>query len=153
MTEFVVALGADHGGFELKEAIKDYLYKQNIEYIDFGTSSTESVDYPDYAGKVANSIISHEASMGILCCGTGIGISIAANKFPGIRAAVCNSEFCAEMARRHNNANILCLGGRVITKETAVNLTKIFLNTPFDAGRHQVRLDQIAQIELENKLS
>lgn len=153
MSDNVIALGADHGGFLLKEAIKNYLDKKNIKYIDFGTDSSQSVDYPIYAKKVVNSIKNNESTLGILCCGTGIGISIAANKFSGIRAAVCNSEFCAEMSRRHNNANILCLGGRVISEEEAVAFSKIFINTPFDSGRHEKRLEQIKQIEMENHLN
>lgn len=153
MSDNVIALGADHGGFLLKEAIKIYLNSKNIKYIDFGTNSSQSVDYPIYAKKVVNSIKNNESTLGILCCGTGIGISIAANKFSGIRAAVCNSEFCAEMSRRHNNANILCLGGRVISEEEAVAFSKIFINTQFDSGRHEKRLEQIKQIEMENHLN
>lgn len=143
----MIALGADHGGFLLKEAVKKYLDSQKIEYKDFGTFDEKSVDYAPIAAKVAHCIINGEAEKGILCCGTGIGISIAANKVKGIRAAVCTNEFCAEMTRRHNNANILCMGGRVIDEEKAVALTKIYLETPFDGGRHQRRIDQIAEIE------
>ena len=143
----MIALGADHGGFEIKESIRNFFDKTGIKYIDFGTYDTKSVDYPEFAKKVAASVNSNESRLGILCCGTGIGISIAANKIHGIRAAVCTNEFCAEMARRHNNANILCLGGRVIDSDTAIKLSEIFLNTPFDGGRHQKRIDQISQIE------
>ena len=122
----MIALGADHGGFCLKEAIIEYLKKNGIEYKDYGCYSEESVDYAVYAKKVADAVAGGEAEKGILCCGTGIGISIAANKVKGIRAAVVTNEFCAEMTRRHNDANILAMGGRVISPETAVKLTDIF---------------------------
>ena len=147
----MIALGADHGGYEIKEAVKKYLEENGIEYKDFGTYSTDSVDYPRYAYPVAKAVSSKECELGILCCGTGIGISIAANKVKGIRAAVCTNEFCAEMTRRHNDANILCMGGRVITEKDAVEFTKIFLTTEFEGGRHQRRIDQIAAIEQENQ--
>ncbi len=143
----MIALGADHGGYCLKEAIIEYLNKNGIEYKDYGCYSEESVDYAVYAKKVADAVTSGEAERGILCCGTGIGISIAANKVKGIRAAVVTNEFCAEMTRRHNDANILAMGGRVISPETAVKLTDIFLNTEFEGGRHERRIEQIAKIE------
>lgn len=146
-----IALGADHGGFLIKEEIKNHLLKNNFKVIDYGTDNDSvSVDYPIFAEKVAKSIFKKEAQFGILCCGTGIGMSIAANKFHGIRAAVCENEFCCEMTRRHNNSNILCLGGRVINKDTAIKLADIFLNTPFDGGRHQIRLDMIKNFESQN---
>ena len=143
----MIALGADHGGYGLKEAIKKYLDEQHIAYEDFGTYSEESVDYGPIAAKVGHCVADGKAEKGILCCGTGIGISMAANKVKGIRAAVVTNEFCAEMTRRHNDANILCMGGRVITEEMAVKLSKIFLETPFDGGRHAKRIDHITQIE------
>lgn len=143
----MIALGADHGGYEIKEAVKKYLEDNNIEYKDFGTNSTESVDYPRFGFAVAKAVANKEYKFGILCCGTGIGISIAANKVKGIRAAVCTNEFCAEMTRRHNDANILCMGGRVINSETAVKLADIFLNTSFDGDRHSKRLSLIEDIE------
>lgn len=143
----MIALGADHGGYELKEAVKKYLDEKNIAYKDFGTNSEDSVNYAPFALKVGKAVVSGECSKGILCCGTGLGISIAANKVKGIRAAVCTNEFCAEMTRRHNDANILCMGGRVISEEMAVKLTDIFLNTPFDGGRHAKRIEQITAIE------
>ena len=143
----MIALGADHGGFELKEAIRAYLDENGIEYQDFGTYTTDSVDYAPFAAKVAHAVAEGKAEKGILCCGTGIGISIAANKVKGIRAAVCSNAFCAEMTRRHNDANILCMGGRVIGTEEAVAFTQIFLNTPFEGGRHAKRIAQIAEIE------
>lgn len=143
----MIALGADHGGYGLKEAIKKYLDEQHIAYEDFGTYSEESVDYGPIAAKVGHCVADGKAEKGILCCGTGIGISMAANKVKGIRAAVVTNEFCAEMTRRHNDANILCMGGRVISEEMAVKLSKIFLETPFDGGRHAKRIDHITQIE------
>ncbi len=142
-----LAIGCDHGGFELKEAVRGYLEEHNIPYEDFGAYSTDSIDYAPIAAKAAKAVASGEADRGILVCSTGIGISIAANKVKGIRAALCTNEFCAEMTRRHNNANILCMGGKVIDKETALKLVDIFLNTEFEGGRHQRRIDQIAQIE------
>ena len=143
----MIALGADHGGYNLKEAIIEYLKEKNVEYTDYGCYSEESVDYAVYAKQVADAVVSGKAEKGILCCGTGIGISIAANKVKGIRAAVVTNEFCAEMTRRHNDANILAMGGRVIDPQTAVKLADIFLNTEFEGGRHQRRIDQITKIE------
>ena len=142
-----IALGADHGGYRLKEAVKRYLEEKQIPYRDFGANSEESVDYAPIAEQVARFVAEGKAQRGILCCGTGIGISIAANKVPGIRAAVVTNDFCAEMTRRHNDANILCMGGRVIDEETAVRLTEIFLTTPFEGGRHARRVEYIRQIE------
>ena len=146
----MIALGCDHGGFAIKEAIKKYLDESGIEYNDFGCYSEESVDYPVYAKKVADAVASGECEKGVLCCGTGIGISIAANKVKGIRAAVVTNEFCAEMTRRHNDANIIAMGGRVISEEQAVKFTKIFLETPFDGDRHIKRVQMITDIENEN---
>ncbi len=142
-----LALGCDHGGFELKETVREYLDSHSIEYEDFGAYSTDSVDYAPIAAKAAHYVAERKADFGILICSTGLGISMAANKVKGIRAAVCTNEFCAEMTRRHNNANILCMGGKVVDKETALKLVDIFLNTGFDGGRHQRRIDQIVQIE------
>lgn len=142
-----VALGCDHGGFELKEAVRRHLEAQGVQVEDFGTYSTESVDYAPIAAKAARSVASGQSDYGILMCSTGIGISMAANKVKGIRAAVCTNEYCAEMTRRHNNANILCMGGQIVDKETALQLVDIFLRTAFDGGRHERRIGQIAQIE------
>jgi ribose 5-phosphate isomerase B len=142
-----IALGSDHGGFRLKEAIKEMLQQNNIAYEDFGTDSTESVDYPDFAEMVSEAVLSGKCDQGILCCGTGIGISIAANKVPGIRAALCSDCFSARMAREHNNANILCLGGRVVGPGLAVEIVNAWLKAGFLGGRHQRRLDKIAAIE------
>lgn len=152
MSNLKIAIGSDHGGFLLKEAIRKYFDDNKIFYEDFGTFSEESVDYPIFALKVAKEVASNSFDFGILCCGTGIGISIAANKVKKIRAAVCNDKFSAEMSRRHNNANVLCLGGRIITKEKAIDLVNVFLNTEFDAGRHLKRIEQIKKIENENLL-
>ena len=133
----MIALGCDHGGFGLKNAIKQYLEENHIEYKDFGCMTEESVNYGPIAAQVARSVAGGQCEKGILCCGTGIGMSIAANKVKGIRASVCTNEFCTEMTRRHNDSNILCLGGRVISEEMAVKLAKIYLETPFDGGRHE----------------
>ena len=145
----MIALGCDHGGINLKTAIMKYLDEKGIEYKDFGCYSEDSVDYPIYAYKVANAVANKEVELGILCCGTGIGISIAANKVKGIRAAVVSNEFGAEMTRRHNNANILCMGGRVTSEEDAVKFADIFLNTPFsgDEERHIRRVQMLSDIE------
>lgn len=143
----VIALAADHGGYEIKEAIKKHLEANGVQVKDFGTDSTESVDYPIYAEKAARAVADKECTLGIICCGTGIGVSIVANKVKGLRAAVVTNEFCAEMTRRHNDANVLCLGGRVINAETAVKLADIFLNTPFEGGRHINRVCMIKDLE------
>ena len=142
----LIAIGSDHGGFLIKEQIKKYLEQNKISYNDFGTNSEESVDYPVFARKVAQSVARGECELGILCCGTGIGVSIAANKIKGIRAALCNDEFCAEMARKHNNANVMCVGGRIVDTDKVLPIVKKFLNTPFEGGRHQKRLDEISEI-------
>ena len=145
----MIALGCDHGGINLKTAIMKYLDEKGIEYKDFGCYSEDSVDYPIYAYKVANAVANKDFELGILCCGTGIGISIAANKVKGIRAAVVSNEFGAEITRRHNNANILCMGGRVTSEEDAVKFADIFLNTPFsgDEERHIRRVQMLSDIE------
>lgn len=136
----MIAIACDHGGLDIKNAIIEDLKKKGVEYIDLGTNTADSVDYPVYAKKVCAEITEGRCEKGILCCGTGIGMSIAANKVRGIRAAVLSDEFSAEMTRRHNNSNVLCLGGRVINEEKAVKLADIFLNTPFEGGRHEKRV-------------
>ncbi len=146
----MIAIGADHGGFQIKEAVKKYLEEKNIPFQDFGSYDGQAVDYPEIAIQVAHAVTNGEAEKGILCCGTGIGISIAANKVKGVRAAVISDEFCAEMSRRHNDANILCMGGRIINDEKAVKFADIFLNTPFDGGRHARRVGMITKIEQED---
>ena len=143
----MVAIGCDHGGLAIKNAVIDYMKKNGIEYHDYGCYTDESVDYPVYAYQVAQNVADGNAELGIICCGTGIGVSMAANKVKGIRAAVCTDEFCAEMTRRHNNANIMCMGGRVIDEDKAVKLASVFLNTPFDGGRHEKRVNMITEIE------
>ena len=135
-----IALGCDHGGLEIKNAIIEDLKNKGVECIDFGTTTTDSVDYPVYAKKVCAAVQSGECLLGILCCDTGIGMSMTANKQKGIRAAVLSDAFSAEMTRRHNNANVLCLGGRVIDSAKAVELANIFLNTPYEGGRHDKRI-------------
>ncbi len=136
----MIALGCDHGGLEIKNAIIENFKKNGIEFIDLGTNTTDSVDYPVYAKAVCAEVISGKCEKGILCCGTGIGMSIAANKVKGIRAAVLSDSFSAEMTRKHNNSNVLCLGGRVIDSEKAVELANIFINTEFEGGRHEKRV-------------
>ena len=143
----MIAIGCDHGGFALKEAVKKHLEEKGIEIKDFGCYSTESVDYAVHAAKVAHCVANGEAEYGILVCSTGIGISMAANKVKGIRAALCCDTHAAEMTRRHNNANILCMGGLVISEEMGLNIVDTFLSFEFEGGRHQRRVDQIAAIE------
>lgn len=140
----MIALGSDHGGYELKQEIKKYLDETGIQYKDFGCNSTEACDYPEYAKAVAQSVSNGECEKGILICGTGIGISIAANKVKGIRAAVCTDCFMAEATRLHNDANILALGGRVVGAGLAIKITDTFLNTEFSGDeRHKRRISQI----------
>lgn len=145
----MIYLGADHGGYELKEAIKAHLDEQGIAYTDCGTHSAESVDYAPIAKVICDKLLadSDKSSLAVLCCGTGIGISMAANKVKGIRAACCSNYFGAKYTRLHNDANVLCLGGRVVGAGLACELVDVFLNTPFEGGRHQRRIDQIAAIE------
>lgn len=142
-----IGIGSDHGGFELKEYIKRYLEKQEIEYIDYGTNSTESVDYPDYGKKVAEAVVGGEVDRAIVICGTGIGISIACNKVKGIRCALCGDTYSARMSRAHNNANILALGGRVIGMDLAIEIVSAWLNSEFEGGRHEKRVIKISEIE------
>lgn len=142
----MIAIGCDHGGFELKQEILKYLEEKNLDYKDFGCYDTASVDYPEYAKKVANAIVSGEAEKGILICGTGIGISIAANKVKGIRAALCHDCFSAQATREHNDANILAMGGRIVGPGLAVKIVDTFLNTPFSEDeRHIRRINQIEE--------
>ena len=143
----MIALGSDHGGYELKRALIPFLQGRDIDVADVGTNSTDSVDYPDFAERVALLVANGEADSGILVCGTGIGISIAANKVPGIRAALATDPFMARMAKEHNNANVLVLGGRVIDEAKAKELVGAWLDAEFEGGRHQQRLDKIAELE------
>jgi ribose 5-phosphate isomerase B len=140
-------IGSDHGGLELKDAIKAFLLERGIEVEDFGTQSADSVDYTDFGVKVATAVSRGEAQQGILICGTGIGMSIVANKFPGVRAALIGDDFSARMAKEHNNANIIVLGGRIHSAARACELVAAWLDAAFEGGRHQRRLDKIAQIE------
>jgi ribose 5-phosphate isomerase B len=142
-----IALGADHGGFELKNKIARQLAAEGIEVADFGTNSADAVDYPDYARQVGEQVAAHQADCGILVCGTGIGMAIAANKVPGIRAANVTSEHEAQLSREHNNANVLALGGRILDDATAAKIVDRWLHTPFAGGRHQRRVDKITDIE------
>lgn len=145
----MIALGSDHGGLELKNAILRLLAERGLETRDMGTDNGDSVDYPDFAEKVALAVSRGDAAQGILICGTGIGMSIAANKYPGVRAALVTDEYMAQMARQHNNANILVLGGRVMTGQNAERLVQAWLDAEYEGGRHQRRLDKIARIEQE----
>lgn len=143
----MIAIASDHGGLQLKETLRTYLVGLGLCVNDLGTTNEDSVDYPDFGARVAQAVSSQAAEKGILVCGTGIGMSIAANKFPRIRAALVWDDFTAQMAKEHNNANILVLGGRVLQVEDAIRMVSIWLETEFAGGRHQSRLDKIAQIE------
>jgi ribose 5-phosphate isomerase B len=142
-----IALGADHAGVALKNDIKHLLDERGIPYTDFGTNSTESVDYPDFAAEVGRRVAGGEFDRGILVCGSGVGMAMAANKIPGIRAAAAIDEASARLSREHNDANVLALGERVTASDQAKRLVDIFLETPFQGGRHQRRLDKIAALE------
>ena len=143
----MLVIGSDHGGLELKEAVKAALALRGMAVEDYGTANNESVDYPDFAERVAGAVSRGEAALGILVCGTGIGMSIVANKFPGVRAALATDEFMAQMAKEHNNANILVLGGRVLSVALATRMVNVWLDTAYEGGRHQQRLDKIAKLE------
>lgn len=138
-----IYLAADHGGFELKDQIRDWLVQDNYDVVDLGTNSEDSVDYPEYGHKAGEAVVSDEGSLGIIVCGTGIGISIAANKIKGVRAALCHCAEYAKLTKEHNNANILALGGRFVDFETAKNIVTTFLSTPFEGGRHERRVNKI----------
>ena len=142
-----IAIGCDHGGLNLKNEILIYLKSEGIEAKDFGTYTESSCDYPDIALPVAEAVANKEFDFGILICGTGIGISIAANKVPGIRAALCSDTFSAHATRQHNNANILAMGERVVGKGLAIDIVKAFLNAEFEGERHIKRIDKITDIE------
>jgi ribose 5-phosphate isomerase B len=144
-----IAIGADHAGYHAKEVIKRYLLEQGYPVEDLGTWSDESVDYPDYAKKVAERVARGEDQLGVLVCGTGIGMAIAANKVEGIRAAVAHDAMTARVAREHNDANVLTVGGRVVNDAQAVEIAKEFLNARFAGGRHQRRIDEITAMDKE----
>jgi ribose 5-phosphate isomerase B len=145
--EMKIALGADHAGYLLKDRIRQYIADRGHLVIDEGTNSSDSVDYPDYAAKVGEDVASGRAERGILVCGSGIGMAIAANKVPGIRAANISNEYEAQMSREHNNLNVLTLGARILDETGAKHIVQIWLDTPFSGGRHSGRLDKIHEIE------
>ncbi len=145
-----IVIGCDHGGLELKNEIINHLNKKNIETCDVGTYTTESCNYPDYAKALCEKIQSGEFERGILVCGTGIGMSIAANKHKGIRAACCSDTFSARMTRMHNDANVLCLGGRVVGAGLAIDMVDLFVDTEFEGGRHTSRVNMLKEIEEQN---
>lgn len=141
-----IALGADHGGYELKEQVKKYLNDKGFEVLDLGAHSTESVDYPEFGKAVGNAVVEGKVDRGIIICGTGIGISIAANRIPGVRAALCTNTTMAKLTREHNDANVLALGARMVGDVLALDMVETFLTTEFEGGRHAAR---IAKIEKE----
>jgi ribose 5-phosphate isomerase B len=138
-----LCIGSDHAGYILKEKIKDFLINKDISVIDLGPFSMDSVDYPDYAKKVAKRVLLKKSDLGILICGSGTGMAITANKFKGIRAAQCYNKSSTILSRQHNNANVICLGARILKKNEALKLVFYFLNTKFEAGRHQKRINKI----------
>jgi ribose 5-phosphate isomerase B len=138
-----IAVGGDHAGFSLKERVREYLLSKGYEVEDHGTDSTESVDYPDFAERVANRVAAKAVNFGVVVCGTGVGMAMAANKVPGVRAAPCSDTLTTRLAREHNNANVLTLGGRVVDEATAQRILDIFLTTPFAGGRHDRRVQKI----------
>ena len=139
-----IAIGADHGGFELKQVLVAKLSAMGHEVVDLGTDSAASVDYPDFADQVCGQVLDDNVHFGILVCGTGIGMSMAANKYRGIRAALCENEYSARMSREHNNANVLCLGDRVLGKGLAENIVEAWLSASFEGERHQRRIDKFS---------
>ena len=145
-----IAVGCDHGGIVLKESVVNTLKALGTEVVDLGCYSTDSVDYPEYGEKVAKAVASGEADAGVIMCGTGIGISIAANKVKGIRAAVVTNTYMAKLTKNHNNANIIALGGRVISPDEAKDIVEAWYTAEYEGGRHQRRLDMISRIEDEN---
>lgn len=142
-----IGIGSDHGGYELKCSIKKYLMEKNIEVVDYGTDSKDSVDYPDFGKAVAEAVVSKEVDRGIVICGTGIGISIAANKVKGIRAALCTDAYAAKMSMAHNNANVLALGARVLGEGLAIDIVDAWVHAKFQGGRHERRVNKISEIE------
>ncbi len=146
-----IAIGSDHAGYHLKEKIKEFLLSRGYKVMDMGTNSTESTDYPIYAQRVALAIQKGEADRGILICGTGIGMCITANKFKGVYAALCTDEYMARVSRQHNNANILCLGGRVLGDALAISIVEAWLSADFEGGRHERRVSLIKSMEEDSK--
>ncbi len=149
MAEKTIVIGCDQAAYDLKQDVMKHLEERGFKYTDVGTYSTESVNYPDYAHKVCEKIQNGEADLGILICGTGIGMSMAANKHKGIRAACCADTFSAEMTRKHNDANVLCFGARVLGKGVALQIVDSFLDNEFEGGRHKVRVDMFMSLENE----
>ncbi len=147
MSSLRVAIGADHAGFHMKETLKGYLRELNCEVLDFGPSDEGSVDYPDFAERVSKAVSHGEIERGILICGTGIGMSIVANRFPGVRATLCYDLYTARMARQHNDSDVLVLGGRITGPALACEIVKVWLETPFEGGRHEKRLLKLKTIE------
>ena len=147
-----VGIGCDHAGVKFKEQLKDYVKSLGYEVEDCGTYTTDRVDYPDIAEAVCKKVTGRECELGILICGTGIGISIAANKIKGIRAALCHSEYDAKMTKAHNNANVLCMGGRTTGVEIALAMVKNFLESKFEGGRHEKRIEKITALENKGQL-
>lgn len=141
-----IALASDHGGFALKEQIKEHLKNRGFELLDLGTNSEESVDYPAFGKACGEAVASEKAELGIVCCGTGIGISMAANKVHGVRCAIATNEYMAEMTKKHNNANVLALGGRVLETQEALKIVDTWLDTEFEGGRHQRRVDMLDEM-------
>jgi len=142
-----LGIASDHAGYKMKEYLKERLKKLGYEIIDFGTESEESVDYPDYASKLAEAVSKGKVEKGILICGTGVGVSIVANKYPGVRAGIAYSDEVAELIARHNDANVICFGGRTMDFDDAFKRVKIWLDTPFDGGRHERRVKKIGDLE------
>ncbi len=142
----IISIASDHGGFSLKETLKDFLEREGYRVIDRGTDSDESCDYPDYGIRVIEDILQGRSERGILTCGTGIGMSILANRFRGIRAALCFNEYMARMSRLHNDSNVLVMGGRVIGPELALSIVRTWLDTPFEGGRHKRRLEKLESL-------
>ena len=143
-----LGIASDHAGFSLKEALKSRLSK--IEWVDFGCDSEDSVDYPDFVPDLCQNLLGERIGFGVLLCGTGIGVSIMANRFTGVRAALCHNELTVDMARRHNNANILAMGARILSREQAVLLLERFVSTPYENGRHQRRIEKIDRLTTFN---
>lgn len=141
-----IAIAADHAGFELKEIVKEYLKKLGHDFTDFGTNSTESVDYPDYAVPAAKAVSAGKAERGILVCGSGQGMAISANKVKGVRAALCSDSYSAKMSRLHNDSNVLAIGGRIVGRDLALEIVKTWLETEFEGGRHKRRVDKMNSI-------
>ena len=148
--EKIIALACDHAGYPLKEELKSHFEKTGVKFVDFGCHGLESVNYPEYATKLCTSIQEGQCTLGILVCGTGIGMSMAANKHKGIRAACCSDTFSARMTRMHNDANVLCLGGRVVGVGLALDMVDLFVETEFEGGRHAQRVGMLAEIEKQN---